>query len=91
MEVTSKNFGDLFKKTAELRAVAEQMQSNPAGLESLKPALKPAVSLLAEQFNTQEAKDTFKKRLLEKISEIYTIEIEEFFKDIELLETLVLK
>lgn len=88
MQITFENFIDLFKKTAELRKVVEQMQSNPKGLADIKIALKPAVEVLGKQFETSELREKYKKDLIEVITKYYSDQLNQFFKDIDTLQTL---
>lgn len=77
---------DLFKKTAELRNVITQLQSNPTEANVIKSALVPAVEVLVKQFEKENSKEEFKKNILDSVNKHYSEQIDNFFSDIEILK-----
>lgn len=89
MTTTFEQLIDLFKKTSELRNVVTQLQSNPTGADTIKPALVPAVEVLVKQFEKENSKEEFKKNILDSINKHYSEQIDSFFTDIEVLKNFV--
>lgn len=89
MELTFENIIDLFNKTAELRNIVTQFQTNPIAFATLKPSLKPAVEILVKQFEDNQSKEKFKKTLIEQVTTHYSKQVDDFFNDIDLLKNFI--
>lgn len=89
MTITFEQIIDLFKQTTELRKVVTNLQTNPTGLDSIKPLLTPAVEALVKQFGKENSKEEFKKNILEAVNKNYSEQIDSFFADIEVLNNFI--
>lgn len=89
MTITFEQILDLFKQTSELRKVVTNLQSNPTGLETIKPVLTPAVEVLVKQFEKENSKEEFKNNILDSVNKHYSEQIDNFFTDMEILNNFI--